>query len=308
MNFKILITLISINLFIGCASKTSIIDFDKTNPVKIEESVKGLNIVDFVSGKITKSEPIILKSIEQPMFFTGISNGTKYNISTKALDWGTKYLIEDNLITSLLDNGFRVLERDPEVMESLFSESGERYALLNFEEIYGFDKDNEDKSEKKGIEISRDFLNELIKSKNVSDEKSESSRKYQLLTDLYSADKLLTYRVLECGIIYKNIDMDLINVQRLARTRLHCRLENAKTGEILSSGIIENEIKDIIPRDKIKEYEEMHYTFYNHSLPNMTGINKNKTPTIKSASSTPGVNLKGIVYLIAGGFLLLLLI
>ena len=132
MNIKSIIAIILIAFFFtGCATKMSLIDYNQTNPVKIEESVKGLNIQDFIKGKVEKDESIILKSIEQPMLFQGVSNGVSYSHTTSSLDWGTKYLIEDNLITALNNNGYKVLERDPEIMESLFSESGDRYALLN---------------------------------------------------------------------------------------------------------------------------------------------------------------------------------
>ena len=100
--------------------------------------------------------------------------------------------------------------------------------------------------------------------------------------------------------------MDLTNIKRLARTRLHCRLEDAKTGEILLAGTIENEIEDTIPKSKVSENEEIHYRFYDHTLPNMSQETQGEMPLL--SKDTVGVNPQSILTWIGGFFLLFLLI
>ena len=114
-----------------------------------------------------------------------------------------------------------------------------------------------------------------------------------------------TYRVLECGVIYKDIENDMNNVERLARTRLNCRLTNAKTGEILNAGIVENEVTDVISKQDKEGLKEIHYKFYEHTLPNIYGeesINE-QTELLPSASSATAKGKPVLIKLI-GGFLL----
>ena len=51
-------------------------------------------------------------------------------------------------------------------------------------------------------------------------------------------------------------------VERSARTRLHCRLTNTRTSEIFASGIIENEVSDMIHRQDIAELDKISYNYY----------------------------------------------
>ena len=83
-------------------------------------------------------------------------------------------------------------------------------------------------------------------------------------TDLTASDYILSYRVLECGVVYNEYDgkrddkegdkpwdggiqlgrpSDMSKIERSARTRLHLRLTNSKTSEIIAAGIVENDLK-----------------------------------------------------------------
>ena len=50
--------------FTGCATKMSLVDYDQTNPVKIEEATKGLDLVNLLPNPDEIKGTIAVKSIE----------------------------------------------------------------------------------------------------------------------------------------------------------------------------------------------------------------------------------------------------
>ena len=141
------------------------------------------------------------------------------------------YLIEDNLITDLTKAKYNVLERDEDLLYRLISESEEGYRVV----------------------IEPRSIEEVL--------------------DIQSADKILSYRVLECGILlessrnktYGNGGYDYI---RYARTKLHIRVVDVKTGQIELATILENEVQDIIPSGLAQTLSTIHFTYYDYTLPN----------------------------------------
>ena len=266
-------------LFIGCSTTGTkqLIDYDMTNPVKIEQSIKGLDIVTFIEKHVSDGEKIVICSIEEDLLRSGKFESTenKYHLSTSNLDWGTKYLIEDNFITTLASAGYKILERDPELLPVFDSESGEQYSLSNLTGIFTENSDEEAKT------VGKDDTIEDVSRKHYGeDQKNETRRNFQITTELSSADKILTYRVLECGVIIENDPKDFTNFERLVRTRLHCRLEDAKTSEILVAGVVENEIVDKVEKSQLDWLDGISYKTYYHSLPNIQG-NVQKKSVIK---------------------------
>ena len=80
--------------------------------------------------------------------------------------------------------------------------------------------------------------------------------------------------------------MNYSKVERLARTRLHCRLTNAKTSEIITAGLLDNEIIDIINVEDIESLKEISYNYYNYTLP----ISSNEQLKIESNKSSDEKN------------------
>ena len=101
----------------NCAANLKLINYDNTNPIKIEESARGLAVNEILPSAKDIDGTISIKSIE-----LDISNN---------LDIGVAYMIEDNLISNLIDNNYRVLERDPDILEALYLESSEKYRKFN---------------------------------------------------------------------------------------------------------------------------------------------------------------------------------
>lgn len=221
------------------------ITFEKSNPVLIEKSILGLNISDFLKNRVQAGNLIALRSIEAEQSNKDKTNGES---SKDYLDLGTKALIEDNIISVLVRSGYRVVERDPLAIQHLIEEEAQSYLFVYWGSYFPL------------ISVQAD-------SSTI-----HSSNKSHIKTNLYSADKLLTYRVLECGIRYKNPEYSTAYVERIAYTRLHCRLTNAETGEILNAGIIENEVKDLVPFRVIEELKQIQFELFDFSRPNIQGM------------------------------------
>ena len=119
MKNKVTYLFLSIILLLtGCVSNKVSIDYDNSNPIKIEESAEKLEISDFFPPLIEKkinNGTIAIRSIESDL--------------DDGLDASLRYLIEDNLIVNLIDNGYKVLERDPEILHNLYRESSDKFRL-----------------------------------------------------------------------------------------------------------------------------------------------------------------------------------
>ena len=213
--------IMSVILFLmNCANQGILINYDNTNPIRIEEATQGIKLNKLLPSSDQLNGTIALKTIE-------------LNRLAEHLDIGVIYMIEDNLITNLINNNYRVLERDPQALKNLYQESSTQYRKFN--EEYVFDK--------------KEYIN----------------------TDLSSSDFILSYRVLECGVVYTSLDSqdpaNIGRVNRSARTRLHLRLTDTKTGEIIYAGIAENELIDIVNSSDIENLKQISYNYYHHTLP-----------------------------------------
>jgi hypothetical protein len=136
-----------------------------------------------------------------------------------------------------------------------------------------------------------------------------------------NADVLVSYRVLECGIMVEKEEPqrgaadakaaestgstpDRLKVffKREAMARLAIRVVDAKTGEVRYAGILENRSKDSLPfeqeegqteeefRRNVEQYQEYlkdyHYTFYDQQLPNMKGTKTEQQEIVSQSQKT----------------------
>jgi hypothetical protein len=181
--------------------------FDNSNALLIEKSVNGLEIVDKIRTAVSKTEKIAVASIERPY----------------TVDVPINYLIEDQLIANLTTAGYHVLERDADMIPRFVSEGGTKYNVVDLS------------LPEKSVEGD----SEVVIPNQANTE-----------TQIEPADIILSYRILECGILYNEVSEGTVtmgsqrSVERLARTRLHIRVTDAKTSEIKLATILENEIKD----------------------------------------------------------------
>lgn len=196
----------------------SIITYDNTNPIALEKAVNGLDLTQILPAPDFLGEgTIAVRSIEA-------------NIGNR-LDKGALYMVEDNLITNLINEGYKVVERDPDALKSISRESDLKYKKNN------------------------PNFNALENEEFIE-------------TDLNAATYILSYRILECGVVYNEVLNNPKDVvERSSRTRLHCRLTNTKSSKIYAAGIVENEFTDLIYASDLENLKQISYQYYNHTLP-----------------------------------------
>ena len=107
MRFLILILML---LITGCTTNYPL-DYNNTNPVKIEQATNGLTIDNIIPSNLDGT--IAVRSIELDL--------------NNHLDVGVVYMIEDHLITKLIENDYKGLERDPDALVNLYRESSSNY-------------------------------------------------------------------------------------------------------------------------------------------------------------------------------------
>lgn len=287
---KILIAISLLFLMTSCASqKKVILNYDKTNPVRIEMANQGLDLTSVLPSVSDVDGTIAVRSIE------GAANGH--------LDAGVIYSIEDNLVSNLLEAGYRVVERDPDALDNLYKEESTKYSkngpnyrmtddALIYEDgilndlnptsnLVVIGDEGKESSNVSGCCDKNDQLLDYIvdEHKMLSEVEKNSLEDGLVGTGLSASDYILSYRVLECGVNYYAVDKtgelfkSSFNVEeqleRSARTRLHCRLTDSKTSEIVAAGLVEHEVSDLINKADVKALQQMSYKYYHHTLPNM---------------------------------------
>ena len=296
---KILFVVISL-LLTGCANfsnTAALVNYDNTNPVKVEQATQGLKIENVLPSSNKVDGTIAVRTIELTALI-------------EHLDADVVYMIEDNLISNLLENNYRVVERDPQALEHMYKESSSKYQTAGssgsgseslIETLNLNDLTPGDSSDCCGApEGVWDYL--------VDDHKASQSDGGELTsTGLNAADYILSYRVLECGVVYNDYkgdtdtttpttgfgqaaDVMTAKVERSARTRLHVRLTNSKTSEIIAAGMVENEVVDVISKAEIGPLSKISYKYYHHTLPLQNGTKKSSGLSLESLTK-PSLNI-----------------
>lgn len=232
----------------------------KTIKLLIAVSLLCLSCTPTVTKEIRKSaypthNELIATSIREtkiPMnFFTAKDTIAIWSIEFgKAVDLPVNYLVEDNLLEKFAKRNIGIVERDPEIIRHFYSESQTRYTYL-FDTLWNLNL-------LAGLPLQR-------------------------------ATKIITYRVLDCGI--KSIEPIKVEagkaggccifgggaimqgmLQRKAETKLAVRIINGRTGDILWSDYVTGEATDTIPPDLLLTLAGKRLTFYPHTLPNRSVV------------------------------------
>lgn len=144
--------------------------------------------------------------------------------------------IQDQVITQAVVNGNVVYERDPELLKYLIEEkSNEQYSILS---------------------------NGLVQKFAVED--SMAVRFFE--TQLAPSDYLLAYRILECGLKYGKSKKQGFT-KREGLIRLHVRMINTATGQILLAGTLSGQYEDEIKTLLVRKLQDFHYDYYAHEMP-----------------------------------------
>jgi len=327
---KVIITVILVMLIVlsGCLTPTATMDsqqdlgrptFNNSHAILIEKTIREIPIQDLITDNINNGEKVIVASMERV-----------YNDDT-----GLVPLIEDNLIYNLTELGYPVLEREDEILFQLDKERGNIYTAFAERElpvdpvlrlIYEMDKNglnyldfasvltaantglvvNGNETQAALNTIDPAVYGEILQFYKTLDASFFEKRNLAVSNvELKTADVLVSYRVLECGIL---IDLEQKEVEqgeksssltdekkklwrhkynREANTRLFVRVVDAKTGEIRGAKIIENINSDTIEFwqgdeetsgdyfRRMTAYEKLlknyHYTYYDQQLPLQRG-------------------------------------
>jgi len=290
--------------------------FDNSHAMLIENALEGLDIAKAVNPFVRSGEKLAVVSIERAL--TG--------------DYPVNYIIEDNLIANLVAGDYTVIERDEDLLARILYEQGDRYQRVI--------PDSPASILLKGIEENgMSFLgthpdgSAALSSKDAIDFFSKLGDFYRDMLSqvkVTNADLLITYRVLECGIMVEKeaprraaaeekkdaksgsavvADLLKVNFKREAMARIAIRIVDAKTGEIRYAGILENRAKDTLAFEQekgmtelqflsnVEQYqdylENFHYTFYDQQLPNIKGTMQVQQEIISQTTDTQATIVSG---------------
>jgi hypothetical protein len=193
-----------------------------------------------IKEELPKNVDLIIKSIKELDLSDKVKSGE--NIALVSIEFGqptdfpVNYLIEDELIQKMYETGITILERDGDVLRNLIAESEGKYQYLH--------------------KINPDSI-------------------YVLRTNLTAANKIIAYRVLECGVRFKAVGNskkkagEASFLKREAITVLHVRIEDPKTGIVKWVGDIKGEASDLVNSTEVSSLESKDLIFYEHGLPNI---------------------------------------
>jgi hypothetical protein len=295
---NILFLFVAVLFLSSCVIVEEGITYDRSNVALIHKSIKNLRTLENLQSNISKTDMIAI---------VGIENYKTHDASIYAS-------LEDEIIKEFVTKGYKVLERDAHMVKRLVSESETKYRdLFPFGEsgtVSGKGEGERRSSNSKDININVFDKTDGNASKRDSENRSSSRSHAETRfldgypTFLNSADKIISYRVIETGIIY-NYDKEeakVGEVEREARTILELRLTDAKSGEILNALTLDGQATDFIDKKDINALKEFSYTYYRQTLPLFYGIPEQSITYDKN-------NMKVLPWVAGGfGFLLLLII
>lgn len=254
-------------LLASCYTPRSGVSWEKSNASLINKSIKNLNALDAVKQQLDKTEKLIIVGSED------VSTG----------DYSLLSNIEDELIKEFVSEGYNILERDLDLLYRMFSEEDENYSHLIRIKKAEYATSNSNSSS--GVFGSKNSTN-LNNGYNSSAYIQGSSSSYQnsnsgkitnydqvFKTGLSSADKILSYRVIESGVVYDMDEKKLKpgEVEREARTILEAKLIDAKTSKVLKVFTLDGNANDFIPVAEAENYKHFSYKYYSHTLPKTHG-------------------------------------
>ena len=244
-------------LFAGCATIQP--KFEDSNQLFIERTVDNLDLGNVIKNKIPSGSKVAVVSLEKEM----------------TLDKPIIALIEDQLIQSLMSSGIKVLERDQNAVENLIKEN-------THSNVYSLLQNNSDIIKSKGVEV------EISKIDFVPFNSTE--------TKIHSADYLINYRILECGVIYRDYDSKFYKREGLVR--LHIRVQKTKNGEIVVAQNLDGKKEDEIRKELVTQLANFHYSYFPYDYP-LQPVER-KEPLIKTKPAHK-IKSKKMYYYIGGG-------
>ena len=270
MSLTYLLSILLLIIVQNCAPQLEP-SFEKSNQVFLENTIDDLKLSQNIDSKIDKNNSIAIVSIE--------NNLTK--------DQPLTSLIEDYMIKNLVTNGYKIYERDLDALINIVRESkNNKYSLSHDQWDYGIASPLYDAwpAITDSIAITR---------YNIP---NDGLQLYS--TQLSSADFVLSYRVLEIGIMYTPIidNTSYPKDKREGRIRLNYRIQDTKTGQVVDAGTLDGKYYDEIRSDQKESLSDYHYSFFGYEYPNSKPWwKKNDNAIIDKQLSKPGNLLLGAI-------------
>ena len=241
-------------------TKTGVYAWEDSNANLIEESIPSEEITTLMDSLLTDADRLVVLSEELP----------------KTTDGNRISGIETQLIQSLVQNKVTVLERDDDLLLRLMGESTTEFTYLT-----------KNKSFYSGVAASGSIGGSRLVSEQLSGSSYSASSAGAMTsgvehwkraepTELSTATKLLTYRVIECG-IQRGLKSqeggwsESSLFSRDAMTVLDIKLIDAKTGQILHADRISGASRSEALKGEFDRRRDPSYRFYSHGKPLQNG-------------------------------------
>ena len=229
-------------LFIaGCAPTYIQPSFEDSNQYFLEKTINQLDVGKELEGRISPKYNIALLSIEDNL----------------TLDKPIVAMIEDQIISSLIEGGYTIVERDTDVIQNIIKEGDKKYSLL-------FQKPSQDSGSgniiKGSLEPGINFIE----------------------TQLSAAGALISYRILEAGIVYHEYPENKNSEIREAMVRLHIRVHKTWTGEIVHATNLSSSLSDTVRQEFVNQLASFHYSFFPYEYPLQEKVHYQGIKRIKS--------------------------
>ena len=211
---------------VGCAPTYIQPSFEDSNQYFLEKTINQLDVGKELKGIISPKYNIALLSIEDNL----------------TLDKPIVAMIEDQIISSLIEGGYTIVERDTDVIQNIIKEGDKKYSLI-------FQKASQDSS---SVNIIKGSLEPGINF---------------IETQLSAAGALISYRILEAGIVYHEYPENKNSEIREAMVRLHIRVHKTWTGEIVHATNLSSSLSDTVRQEFVNQLALFHYTFFPYDYP-----------------------------------------
>ena len=265
--FPAIVTMAAAMLLSGCAALERVEpEFEDSNQMFLEQAVRELNLGEQVADG---SARIVRLSQVADL----VPRGSK--VSLVSLERGITgdspllSVIEDQLIGSLLEHDLTVLERDYDALSRLVSEkTNDDFSLLYLPTGVVISSVG---GRAGATAASGWFGSGYVAGSAQKTEISGAGRDTIMVyeTQLEPADYLVSYRVLECGIVYRKGAAKM--KKREAMVGLHVRVQDTASGEILFADNLRGTLEDEVEKRLIGDLEYFRYSFYSHALPREQG-------------------------------------
>ena len=226
---------------VGCAPTYIQPSFEDSNQYFLEKTITQLDVGKELRGIISPKYNIALLSIEDNL----------------TLDKPIVAMIEDQMISSLIEGGYTDVERDTDVLQNIIKEGDEKYSLI-------FKESSQNSS---SVNIIKGALEPGINF---------------IETQLRSAGALISYRILEAGIVYHEYPENKNSEIREAMVRLHIRVHKTWTGEIVHATNLSSSLSDTVRQEFVNQLASFHYTFFPYDYPLQEKVQYQGPKRIKS--------------------------